>query len=148
MATFETMDYNKNTREEYTQALLAIPERSNASKWNEYRSKLNKLLDLLAHHKAMEPNLQQTYMTPANSKNKVYFMWDFVGRTRAMLEAVKEATIKDPVFKEEVFGRSTMLSNMIKDKTGKLDAMMGPGVQKVDFGKEIEEAAAELAAIK
>lgn len=29
----------------------------------------------------MAPNLQQTYMTPAASKNKVYFMWDFVGRT-------------------------------------------------------------------
>ena len=29
----------------------------------------------------MTPNLQQTYMTPAASKNKVYFMWDFVGRT-------------------------------------------------------------------
>ena len=29
--------------------------------------------------------IDQTYSTPAASKNKVYFMWDFVGRTLAML---------------------------------------------------------------
>ena len=39
------------------------------------------LLDKLAHHEAMAPNLNQTYMTPAADKNKVYFEWDFVGRT-------------------------------------------------------------------
>ena len=39
------------------------------------------LLNKLAYHPAMALNLQQTYMTPAASKNNVYLMWDFVGRT-------------------------------------------------------------------
>jgi hypothetical protein len=39
------------------------------------------LAKLLIEHPAMQPNLQQTFSTPANSKNKVYFMWDFVLRT-------------------------------------------------------------------
>ena len=33
----------------------------------------------------MEPILQQTYMSPSKSKNKVYFMWDFVRRTLVWL---------------------------------------------------------------
>lgn len=32
------------------------------------------MMKLLCAHPAMDPNRQQTYNTPANSKNKVYFM--------------------------------------------------------------------------
>ena len=32
------------------------------------------MIRLLVDHPAMRPNLEQTFSTPANSKNKVYFM--------------------------------------------------------------------------
>lgn len=32
------------------------------------------LIRLLINHQAMQPNLSQTFNTPANRKNKVYFM--------------------------------------------------------------------------
>ena len=76
------MDPNRNTRDEFTSALVVLPIPDFASaEWRSYVQKSQVLLDKLAHHPAMAPNLQQTYMTPAKSKNKVYFQWDFVGRT-------------------------------------------------------------------
>ncbi|TKA69741.1 hypothetical protein B0A55_05280 [Friedmanniomyces simplex] len=76
----------------------------------DHMEKNKDLLRLLALHSAMRPNLQQTYMTPANAKTNIYFSthalstssystwtlanrptvvvlqastgaWDFVGRT-------------------------------------------------------------------
>lgn len=71
-----------NTREEFTSHLLSLPiPESAAADWKDVANKLRPLLEKLAYHDAMAPNLQQTYMTPAADKNKVYFMWDFVGRT-------------------------------------------------------------------
>lgn len=77
------MDPNTATREEFTTGLTSVPLPSVtlAPEWKELVERLRTLLDKLAHHPAMAPNLQQTYMTPAASKNNVYFMWDFVGRT-------------------------------------------------------------------
>ncbi len=77
------MDPHTSTREEYTNMLTSIPlpPVPLAPEWKELAERLRTLLDKLAHHPAMAPNLQQTYMTPAASKNNVYFMWDFVGRT-------------------------------------------------------------------
>ena len=79
----ETMDPNTSTREEFTAGLTGIPlpPVPLAPEWKQLAEQLRILLDKLAHHPAMAPNLQQTYMTPAASKNSVYFMWDFVGRT-------------------------------------------------------------------
>lgn len=78
-----TMDPNTSTREEFTTSLTGIPlpPVPLAPEWKQLAEQLRVLLDKLAHHPAMAPNLQQTYMTPAASKNSVYFMWDFVGRT-------------------------------------------------------------------
>lgn len=77
------MDPNTSTREEFTAGLTSIPlpPVPLAPEWKELAEQLRTLLDKLAHHPAMAPNLQQTYMTPAASKNNVYFTWDFVGRT-------------------------------------------------------------------
>ena len=77
------MNPNTSTREEYTTGLTGIPLPSNnvAPEWKELAEQLRTLLDKLAHHPAMAPNLQQPFMTPAASKNSVYFSWDFVGRT-------------------------------------------------------------------
>ena len=46
--------------------LAILPQRSNTDSENVIQ---------------MAPNLQQTFRTPAASKNNVYFMWDYVGRT-------------------------------------------------------------------
>lgn len=77
------MDPNNATREEFTTGLTSIPlpPVTLAPEWKKLAEQLRTLLDKLAYHPAMAPNLQQTYMTPAASKNNVYFMWDFVGRT-------------------------------------------------------------------
>ncbi len=78
-----TMDPNTWTREEFTTGLTGVPlpPVTLAPEWKELAEQLRTLLEKLAYHPAMAPNLQQTYMTPAASKNNVYFMWDFVGRT-------------------------------------------------------------------
>ncbi len=67
------MDPNTATREEFTNHLVDAPVPDNASEqWKNNVVNLKAMLKKLAFHDAMTPNLQQTYMTPANSKNKVY----------------------------------------------------------------------------
>lgn len=84
------MDPNKSTREEFTNAMVVMPVPEFASpEWKKYVHASQVLLDKLAHHSAMASNMQQTYMTPANSKNKVYFEWDFVGRTLVSSRSVQ-----------------------------------------------------------
>lgn len=76
------MDPNTSTREHFTAHLTSqAMTPSTAEEWKKLVEPLKLLLEKLAHHTAMAPNLQQTYVTPAASKNKVYFMWDFIGRT-------------------------------------------------------------------
>lgn len=73
---FTPVDPNITTRENFTRNLTQVSIPANASsKWRFYAEKSQALLDKLANHTAMTPNLQQTYMTPAASKNKVYFMY-------------------------------------------------------------------------
>ena len=72
------------TREQVTNQHIMQAEHLPADvdeEWTGYALDLVQLLQKLAFHPAMAPNLRQTYSTPATSKNKVYFMWDFVGRT-------------------------------------------------------------------
>lgn len=72
-ASIKTMDPNTATREEFTNHLLDAPIPDNATEeWRREATDLKDLLEKLAFDKTMEPNLQQTYMTPANSKNKIY----------------------------------------------------------------------------
>lgn len=76
------MDPTTSTRLAFTTQLTTAPiPPSAAPAYAKLASDLKCLLDKLAYHPAMAENLQQTYMTPAASKNNVYFMWDFVGRT-------------------------------------------------------------------
>lgn len=90
------MDPNKNTREEFTKAIVTRPIPEFASPdWKKYVQRSQVLLDKLAHHTAMASNLHQTYMTPANSKNKVYFEWDFVGRTLVRNQSSPRQTDED-----------------------------------------------------
>lgn len=69
-------DPHTSTREQTTQFTLSIPCPADANpKFREVWEQYDKLLRLLAYHPAMSENLQQTFMTPAKSKNKVYFMY-------------------------------------------------------------------------
>jgi hypothetical protein len=61
------------TREQFTKHLVDFPIPDDAARnWKEQAADLKDLVSKLAYHEAMAPNLQQTYMTPANSKNKIY----------------------------------------------------------------------------
>lgn len=82
------MDPRTATREQFTQSLLSKPVPADAARnYKILQDKLSTTLRLLAYHTAMVDtgNLQQAFMTPAASKNSVYFMWDFVGRTLVSL---------------------------------------------------------------
>ena len=61
-------------------ATASLPDDA-AQEWLRLAAELRDLYTKLAQDPAMKPNLEQTFSTPANNKNKVYFMWDFVGRT-------------------------------------------------------------------
>lgn len=78
------VDLNPATcnRRDYTRGLAEATLPANmAPAWKNYALALRDLYTRLGNHEAMRPNLEQTFDTPANSKNSVYFMWDFVGRT-------------------------------------------------------------------
>lgn len=83
-ATNGAIDMNPqtNTRQVWTDTLTSATAPSDAHpKWAAMWTASQKLMKALFDHSAMEPNRQQTFGTPANSKNSVYFMWDFVERT-------------------------------------------------------------------
>ncbi|KAL9000693.1 MAG: hypothetical protein Q9169_000729 [Polycauliona sp. 2 TL-2023] len=149
------MDPNQNTREEFTNAMIAIPIPEFASPvWRSHVQRSQVMLDKLARHTAMAPNLQQTYMTPANSKNKVYFQWDFVGRTLGMFYNINptlQGLSKDEKEKwEDAKGRTTFAKMLILDtQPGMLNMMTETTYpdQKgahPDFGEEILELARHL----
>ena len=120
-------DPYKATREEFTKNLVDVsPPAGSAREYELLWNTLNRLMEKMAYHDAMKDNLRQTFMTPATSKNKVYFMWDFVGRTRGMMVNV------DPKLSPQARGsqewkdclsRSALSQMLIKDKTGKLEMM-------------------------
>ncbi|KAK3110527.1 hypothetical protein LTR53_015094 [Teratosphaeriaceae sp. CCFEE 6253] len=67
-----------STRETWTAAMLAQPiDPDNSPQLTQYIEANRALFRLLAAHSAMRPNLQQTFMTPAILKTKIYFLWDF-----------------------------------------------------------------------
>lgn len=96
----------------------------------------------------MKLNLQQTFSTPANSKNKVYFMWDFV---RTFQHLAAQVSPQDPhslpMF-ADVIGRSIQAKQLTIDQTGHLNAMNASVGYKDDkgvgFTDEIKTLAAAL----
>lgn len=75
------MDPYRNTREEFTTALLARPIPDVADeKWKQLNRTLRDLVRKLIEHDAMRQNKGQPFMTPAASKNRVYFLWDSTTR--------------------------------------------------------------------
>ncbi|KAF2234680.1 hypothetical protein EV356DRAFT_576609 [Viridothelium virens] len=149
------MDPNTQTREAFTNNLTSVEIPSSADpQWSKTASWLRELLQKIAHHPAMEANLQQTYMTPAASKNKVYFMWDFVGRTMSMAGKVDPKLQNMGKAEKEIWsdvvGRSMMAKQLILDTMpGGLDMMVnmthpGQTEPKTDFGEEIRALAGRL----
>ena len=102
----------------------------------------------------MEPNLDQTFMTPAASKNKVYFMWDFIGRTLGNLyEVLSNLQFANPNQREkwdDVHSRSALAAQLILDTMpGMLNTMTektypGQAGQHPEFGEGIMESARKL----
>jgi hypothetical protein len=118
------MDPNRATRAEFTEYICRPqlpPDAPDPTPiWKLFVSNQKDLVTALAAHPAMEPNLQQTYDTPAASKNKVYFMWDFVGRTVGYLYQVSPAmefqNDKERELWAEIQQRGTMAAILISDK--------------------------------
>jgi len=133
------------TREAYTEALVGDAVPTNASpKFAKLFNSLNDLYSKLAHHPAMAPNLQQTFMTPANSKNKVYFMWDFVGRTRGLMALVDPSLPeKDKEQWDDIAQRAIYGDVLVQDTTGKTEVMFA-GCAPADFGDEVKAASKEV----
>ena len=85
------LDPNTNTRREFADNMMrsfTVPDDA-AAQWKHFGENLKELNGKLAFHDAMKPNIDQTYMTPAASKNKVYFMWDFVARTLVCVDSIE-----------------------------------------------------------
>ncbi|KAL8822981.1 MAG: hypothetical protein Q9191_006297 [Dirinaria sp. TL-2023a] len=158
------MNPNTATREEFTTNLVSPGLPSGDEEWTTLAQNLRKLLQKLAYHPAMAPNLHQSYMTPAASKNKVYFIWDFIGRTLSggqsvfvsqsyvykvnpMLENLSEP--ENDIW-DDATGRAMFAGMLITDQTeGMLDQMVeqtygqqaGP---HPEFGSEIIAIAESL----
>jgi hypothetical protein len=75
-------DRSKTTRTDFTDFFMSFQHAPDACPMYKHLFVTHqKLAKLLVDHPAMRPNLQQAFSTSANSKNQVYFVWDFVLRT-------------------------------------------------------------------
>ncbi|KAK4548743.1 hypothetical protein LTR36_008516 [Oleoguttula mirabilis] len=154
------MDPNTTSRKDWTNGLLDRPIPPQASpEWKSQVEDLKDLYRLLAFHSAMRPNMPQTFMTPANIKSKVYFMWDFVGRTLSFAYMVpptlEGVTSQEHERWEDVIGRSVLAASLVLDQPpGMLDQMVDmsypgqtgqlPFGQRPVLGEEIKEVAKKL----
>jgi hypothetical protein len=104
------------------------------------------LFALLSTHPAMVPNLQQIFSTPANSKNKVYFMWDFLLRTFQHIAAqIDPREPETSAMWEEVLGRAIQAKELMVDETGMLERMNARVGYKDDGGVEFRDEEKALA---
>ncbi|KAK5168814.1 uncharacterized protein LTR77_006123 [Saxophila tyrrhenica] len=147
------IDFNTITREEYTNALVNEPTPGNASdEWRKYGRDLKDLTGRLGFHPAMALNLEQTYSTPANSKNKVYFMGDFVTRIYAYLENIPPSSPFDGRNEMwvDVVSRSVMTKELLVDsKPGMLDMLVestypSSSSDRPEIGDDIKASARTL----
>lgn len=117
------MDPHICKRRDYTPGLATatLPLRGAMSgKWAGFAILLRELYTRPRNHPATGPNLDQTFDTPANSKNSVYFMWDFVGRTLHLLllvpARIERLRGKQKEAWEDVKGRAIYGSMLILDR--------------------------------
>ncbi|KAL6708265.1 hypothetical protein ACN47E_003189 [Coniothyrium glycines] len=151
----ETGDYlspdtTKTTRTDFTDFFLRFKHAENAHPiYKQLFTTHQQLAKLCIEHPAMRPNLEQTFSTPANSKNKVYFMWDFLLRTFQQL--VAKVNPQDPFrsrMLQDVISRAGLAESLIIDNTGKLESMNAStgysDDEGVDFTDEIRTLALKL----
>ncbi|TFK71336.1 hypothetical protein BDN72DRAFT_958135 [Pluteus cervinus] len=140
-------DPYRTTRRQFTDNLTAAPTPNNAAPaYANLHGTLKVLLDKLLNHPAMAPNVNQTFMTPAARKSKVYFMWDFVGRTLGTINMLDPTLPRREKGEwDEAIGRAAFAAVLINDATGKLQAMCPDDLgQDPDFGDEIRSLANDL----
>jgi hypothetical protein len=134
-------------RKDYTAAICSkdIPENANAT-YKKLVEGGRKLVNCLLNDPAMAPNREQTFMTPAASKNRVYFMWDYVQRTLCYLNELDAIQPSRSSGVGEGWadcqGRITFAISLILDADRKLAAMM-PG-DTTPFSEEVLAATKEL----
>lgn len=144
---FLSPDVATTTRIDFTDFFMRFRHAEDAhSAYKHLFVKYQQLIKLLIEHPAMKPNLQQTFNTPANSKNKIYFMWDFVLRTFQFLAARVDPRnpVQSPMF-IDVLSRSTQARELIVDTTGMLDKMNASVGYKIEKGTEFTDEIKELA---
>lgn len=139
-------------RRDYTRGLAeaALPSKMSPD-WEKLAMLLRDLYSKLGNHPAMTRNLDQTFSTPANSKNSVYFMWDFVGRTLHQLYLVPAKTNRLSAKHKEAFqdchGRAAMAAGLILNQPPGMLEMMVKGAphDQADpmpaMGQQVEDAA-------
>jgi len=148
-ATGEYMspDTKRTTRSDFTDFFLRFQPAPNAHPAYKHLFLTHQhLAKLLIEHPAMVPNLQQTFATPANSKNKVYFMWDFVLRTFQHLAAQVDPRdpSSSPMF-QDVSGRALQAKMLTIDETGQLNKMNASVGYSDDGGVEFTDEIKVLA---
>jgi hypothetical protein len=115
MADYTQADPFTTTRRDFTANLLSTPTpKSATADYAKVQDGLKGLLTPLINHTAMELNIDQTFMTPAASKNKVYFMWDFVGRSLGILYMLDPSDPKGEAWKD-VVGRCVFTEQLMEN---------------------------------
>jgi len=156
------LDPNRNTREEFTAALQQQPVPEDAHPvWKDLVETLKEMQSKLLYHDAMAQNRVQTFMTPAASKNRVYFMWDSVSRTLPVLYTVPPRLNSRGEMDQELanhwlqdcVGKAAYLAHLILDTTpGALNTMMeqlypDQKGRHPDFGSDVIELARKVVSI-
>jgi len=146
VATWRPDPYT-TARKDYTAAICGkdIPENANDA-YKKLVEGSRKLVNCLLDDPAMAPNREQTFMTPAASKNRVYFMWDYVQRTLCYLNELDASQPSRNSGAGEGWadcqGRTSFATGLILDADRMLAAMM-PG-DTTPFGEEVLAATKEL----
>jgi hypothetical protein len=151
-SAFTQVNPDTTSRERFTNNILEVPIPSNADKaWAEAVRHQQKLYRALYDHQAMAPNRQQTFMTKAASKSRIYHTWDFVGRTLQFLYMCEYDTLRDQKrgAEQEIFAdalaRTAGSKEMIEDTSGKFDVMLNANIDvMVPYSEEIKCAAGDL----
>ncbi|EGX51802.1 hypothetical protein AOL_s00043g821 [Orbilia oligospora ATCC 24927] len=146
-----SLNPNSATRREFSEHFIAARPPSGAdAEYIAVFQATQHLLSLLINHAGMveTENAQQPFMEPAKSKNRVYAMWDFVGRTMGILlnnvrSYSNPGRSQDEAWRDAV-GRSQLADMLLQDES-RGDSMhrmtWGSGFDaRFPFGDEIKQA--------
>jgi hypothetical protein len=141
------MSTTSPSRRAFTENLTTQPLPDNANEeWTQFTTNLKSLLEALSQHDAMKENIDRPYNEPAKHKNKVYFMWDYIGRTLGMAFSADSSDPKKSPFWTEARQRAVMGGMMIKGSHLDLDTICpSDRGEKIEFGEDIIKLADELA---